>query len=130
MQVEALDFPAGKHSYTDRETDQAGRFSGSRNPGAGAGAPGKGARAGMSIDERLPMQREESRRRARELATEIDHFFRQHPGASWDFAAGPELNSTVLDMLTPSLRKRMRRSVAKDLVNQRVDEVRAHFVGA
>src|SRR4051812_25731862 len=129
QQVEAMDFPAGKHNYSDRDTDQAGRFSGSKNQAAGMGAPVKGARAGMSIDERLPMQREESRRRAKELAAEIENFFQHRPEASWDYAAGPELNSTVLEMLSPALRQRLRRSVSKDLVNQRMDEVRAHFAG-
>jgi hypothetical protein len=127
QQVEAVDFPAGRHNYTDRETDQAGRFSGSKNQGAGLGAPG--VRTGMSIDERLPMQREETRRRARDLAAQIERFFQSRPDASWDYAAGPDLNSTILELLSPGLRRRMRRSVSKDLVNQRVDEVRAHFAG-
>lgn len=125
QQVEAIDFPAGKHSYTERESDEAGRFSGSRNQGSGVGAPA--VRAGMSIDERLPMQREESRRRVRDLATQIEQFFQPRPDASWDYAAGPELNGTVLELLSPELRRRMRRCVPKDLVNQRIDEVRAHF---
>jgi len=129
QQVQAMDFPLGKRNYTERDTDQAGRFSSSKNQAASPGAPAKGARAGMSIDERLPMQREEVRRRARELADQIEHFFQQHPDASWDYAAGPELNGTVLEMISPALRQRLRRSVAKDLVNQRVDEVRAHFAG-
>jgi hypothetical protein len=126
-QVEAMDFPQGRRSYVDRDTDMAGRFASSRSQGAGAGGPT--ARQGMSIDERLPMQREESRRRAREIAAEIEHFFRARRDATWDFAAGPELNAVVLEMLTPGVRQRLRRSVSKDLVNQRVDEVRAHFAG-
>jgi protein required for attachment to host cells len=124
-----MDFPGGKHNYTDRDTDQAGRFAGSKNQAGGIGAPGKGGRVGMSIDERLPMQREESRRRAKELAAEIEHFLNGRPNASWDFAAGPELNGTVLEIISPALRQRLRRSVSKDLVNHRVDEVRAHFAG-
>ena len=126
-QVESMDFPGGKHSYTDRDTDMAGRFSNSRQQGPGAGLPT--GRQGMSIDERLPMQREETRRRAKEVAAEIESFLQRHPEATWDFAAGPELNTTVLDLLTSPVRQRLRRSVSKDLVNQRVDEVRAHFVG-
>lgn len=126
-QVEAMDFPAGRRSYTDRETDMAGRFSSSKQQGVGPGNPT--ARQGMSIDERLPMQREESRRRAKEIAAEVDHFLRQHPEATWDFAAGPDLNGTLLDLLSPAVRQRLRRTVSKDLVNQRVDEVRAHFAG-
>jgi hypothetical protein len=133
-QVEAMDFPLGKHSYTDRDTDQAGRFGSSKHQSAGQGAAGQAdysatGRSGMSIDERLPMQREESRRRAKELAAEIDSFFKKRPEASWDFAAGPELNGTVLELISPAVRQRVRRSVAKDLVNQRLDEVRAHFAG-
>lgn len=124
-QVEAMDFPLGKQSYTDRDTDVAGRFGGSKQQGAGSGGPT--GRQGMSIDERLPMQREESRRRAKELAAEIDAFMRRHPTASWDFAAGPELNGAVLETISPAVRQRVRRTVAKDLVNQRADEVRAHF---
>jgi hypothetical protein len=126
MQVEAMDFPAGRHSYTDRETDMAGRFPTSKNQSIGGAT---GARTGMSIDERLPMQREEARRRARELANEVDQFFQQRPEAQWDFAAGPDLNHAVLELLSPGVRRRLRRSVAKSLVNQRVDEVRAHFAG-
>ncbi len=126
-QVESMDFPLGKHHYTDRETDQAGRFASSRSQGPGAGTPT--GRQGMSIDERLPMKQEESRRRAKELAAEVESFFRQRPEATWDFAAGPELNGAVLELISPAVRQRVRRSVAKDLVNQRLDEVRAHFAG-
>ena len=38
VEVQALDFPAGKRSYTDRDTDTAGRFQGSKQQGAGPGA--------------------------------------------------------------------------------------------
>jgi hypothetical protein len=127
-QVEALDFPQGKKSYVDRDTDMAGRFASSKHQGPGPGSPV--GRTGMSIDERLPMQREESRRRARELAAEIDAFLQRRPDASWDFAAGPELNTAVLELLSPAVRQRVRRTLAKDLVNQRGDEVRAHFADA
>ena len=127
-QVESMDFPQGKRSYTDRDTDMAGRFASSKHQAAGAGNPA--VRTGMSIDQRLPMQREESRRRAKELAAEIDAFFQRRPDATWDFAAGPDLNGTVLELLSAGVRQRIRRCVAKDLVNQRGDEVRAHFAGA
>lgn len=122
--VEAMDFPAGIKGYTDRETDMAGRFPGKRVMGnSGAG------HAGMSIDERLPMRREEERRRARELASVLESFFDQREEASWDFAAGPDLNHAVLEHLSPPVRRRLRRSLPKDLVNQRSDEVREHFAG-
>lgn len=127
--VESMDFPFGRASYTDRDTDMAGRFPGAKKQSAGVGGPGKVGHTGMSIDERLPMQREESRRRAREIAAEIESFLQQHPDASWDFAAGAELNHAIVDLLNPAVRQRLRRTVSKDLVNQRIDEVRAHFAG-
>src|SRR5688572_13741369 len=126
-QVEAMDFPQGKRSYVDRDTDMAGRFASSKHQMPAPGSPT--ARTGMSIDERLPMQREESRRRAREIAAEIDAFLQQRPEASWDFAAGPELNGVLLELVSPAVRQRLRRTLAKDLVNQRGEEVRAHFAG-
>jgi hypothetical protein len=128
-QIEAMDFPQGKHGYSDRDTDMAGRFAGSKPQSSGPGRSGIGIgrTGGMSIDERLPMEREERRRRAKEIAAEIDAFFAQRNNATWDFAAGPDFNSAVLELLTRDTRERLRRSVSKDLVNQRVDELRAHF---
>src|SRR3954468_7142385 len=76
QEVEAMDFPAGRASYTDRDTDMAGRFGSSKQQSLGPGQPT--GRQGMSIDERLPMQREESRRRAKKLAAEITAFFEKH----------------------------------------------------
>ena len=127
-QVEAMDFPqAGKKGGIERETDMAGRFASSKHQMAAPGSPT--ARTGMSIDERLPMQREEARRRAKELASQIETFLQQRPNATWDFAAGPELNTAVMELLAPAVRQRVRRSIAKDLVNQHGDHVRAHFAG-
>src|SRR5688500_3251622 len=99
-QVQAMDFPAGRHSYSDRDTDMAGRFPSAKRQSAGAGGPGNVGHVGMSIDERWPMKREEARRRAKELAAEIEAFFQLKPDASWDFAAGQELNGTVLEMIS------------------------------
>jgi hypothetical protein len=125
--VEAMDFPQGRKSSAERETDMAGRFASSKHQMAAPGNPT--ARTGMSIDERLPMQREDARRRAKELASEIEAFLQQRPVATWDFAAGPELNSAVMELLSPAVRRRVRRSLMKDLVNQHGDDVRAHFAG-
>jgi hypothetical protein len=127
--VEAMDFPEGKHGYTDRDTDMAGRFNSSKHQSAASGAPGgsPAGRTGMSIDERLPMKREEERRSVVMLAAELNQFLQHRPEASWDFAAAPSLYNAVLAELSPDTRRRMRRALSKDLVNQNSDEVRAHF---
>lgn len=126
--VEAMDFPQGKRSYTERDTDMAGRFGNSRNQATAGGRPTD--RAGMSIDERMPMEREESLRRARDLAAELNAFFQHRREATWDFAAGPDLNGRVLELLAPDVRRRIRKALTKDLVNQPAGDIRAHFTSS
>ncbi len=130
--VEAMDFPEGKHAYTDRNTDMAGRFQSSKHPAAASGAPGgnQPGRTGMSIDERLPMKREEERRGVALLASELEQFLQRRPDASWDFAATPALYNPVVAELSEDTRRRLKRSLSKDLVNQNSEEVRAHFASA
>ncbi len=132
QEVEAMDFPSGKHSYTDRDTDVAGRFQGSKQQAAGPGAPSGGGagRSGMSIDERLPMQREEDRRRSRDVANEIDTFFAARPQVTFDLACAPAILRAIADNLSEGVRRRIRRTLNKDLVNQPREDVRAHFVNA
>jgi hypothetical protein len=117
LQIEhSLDLPSGRESYTARDTDQAGRF-----------ASPHGGPPGGSIDERLPMQLESNRRIAGELAAAVESFLQQHPGATWDFAAGPALHHSVLNNLSPATRRRLEVAVSKDLVNQSLDSWREHF---
>lgn len=117
-QVEAMDFPLGRRSYAENDAAMAGRFPTVR-----------GRHPTSSIDERLPMKVETNRRRAQELAQEVDRFFVSRPAASWDFAAAPELHRVVLEQLTPATRRRLRRAVPKDLVNQPPHELIAQFAG-
>ena len=124
-EVQALDFPAGRQSYTDRDTDRAGRFQSSKHQARGPGAPI--ARTGMSIDERLPMQREEERRQATNVSEAIDSFLQARPDATWDFAAGPEIHKVVLEALAPSSRARLRKAVTKDLVHQPAEALKTQF---
>lgn len=128
-QVQAMDFPAGRQSYVARDTAMAGRFQSSKHPSGAPGAVGAptAARTGMSIDERLPMLREEERRRARDVAQEIEAFFAGRRGAIWDFAGAPEIHNAVIDQLSERARQQLRRTFAKNLVNQRMEDVRAHF---
>jgi len=125
-EVFAMDFAQGRAAYTDNDTDMAGRFQGSRQQGAAPGAPA--ARAGMSIDERLPMQREAHRRAVGEIAGAIDSFLELRPDASWDFAAGPSMHNAVLERLPHSVRTRLRGSLSKDLVKHPVADLRERFL--
>jgi hypothetical protein len=113
--VEAFHLPAGLQHYTDRDTDQAGRF------GARVGP------AGGSIDERLPMQNEHERRIAAELAARLGAFLQEHDHATWDYAAGPALHHAVLDRLPASTRERLDRALSRELVHQTPAELEAYF---
>lgn len=128
--VQALDFPGGRNSYTARDTSMAGRFQSSQyqSPSAPTGVPS--ARNGMSIDERLPLQREEERRRVRDVAHEIETFFAGRNDATWDLAITPAMQGAVVEQLSRRVRGQLRRVIAKDLVNQRPEDIRAHFVGS
>ncbi len=118
-QVEALEFAPGRGSYTDQDTDKAGRF-----PGGVAGAPGG------SIDERLPMQEEHRRREAEWLAGCIEQFLKKHPGETWAFAAGDGLHNAVLDRLGPASRANLVETVRKNLVHLPGQQLAAHFLSA
>lgn len=117
--VESMDFPEGKRSYTDQDTDMAGRFPGSQ-----------GRPAGMSIDERLPMKRETERRNIQLVASELNTFLQSRPNASWDLAAAPSMYRMMIDELSPEVRRRLKRALPKDLVHQHAEELRAHFATA
>lgn len=124
-EVHTKDFPEGRTSYTDSDTDMAGRFNSSKHQGNAPGAPT--ARSGMSIDERLPMQREAERRQNENISQAIDAFLAGQPSATWDFAAGPSSHNAILEKLSPQSRSRLRNSISKDLVNQPLSGLLGHF---
>jgi len=125
-EVQGLDFPNGRQSYVENESDVAGRFQGSKQQGAGPGAPV--ARMGMSIDERLPLQREEERKRILDVSSRIEQFLKAaSTDATWDFAAPPSVHNAVLDALSPQVRARLQKQMTKDLVNQPVSQLLSHF---
>lgn len=114
--VDAVDFTDGMKSYSSNDSDQAGRFPGS-----------KGRPAGMSIDERLPMRTERDAKLADQMAERINRFFEAHPNATWDYSAGPALHKDVLERVNPGFRQRLSRTLTKDLVNQPANDLRTHF---
>jgi hypothetical protein len=117
--VETIAFPAGTERYTERDSDQAGRFGARVGAGRGLG--------GASIDERLPMQNEHERRLAADLATRLGGFLEKHRDATWDYAAGPALHHAVLDRLPPTVLDRLDIAVAKELTHQTPAELETYF---
>jgi hypothetical protein len=114
--VASFGFPEAHRSYTDNDSDQAGRF-----------PAGVAAHNGMNIDERLPMQEEHERRDAAALATTLERFLRDFPQSRWDYAAGPALHYAVLERLSPAVRAGLDRSLQKDLTKAPAHEIATHF---
>lgn len=79
---------------------------------------------------RLPNKSRDDRRNHEVLAAELDAFLQNRPTASWDLAAAPSLYNLIIELLSPSTRRRLKRALSKALVNLRTDEVRAHFASA
>jgi hypothetical protein len=114
--VEAMDFPSVTNSSAE---DDASNDDGSFD-----------ARPRRAFSERGSHRGSEARRNLELIAMELDTFLQNRPEASWDFAAAPSLYRAVIDELTPPTRQRLRRVVPRTMINQRADEVRAHFAGA
>lgn len=103
--VEAMDFPG--HTTGDEE-----------------GATGK-----ATVDQQ-PLKRRADRRNNEVLAVELDSFLQNRPDASWDFAATPALYRAIIEHLSPETCRRLKRALSTVLVNQRAEDVRAHFATA
>lgn len=116
--VQQLDLPGGRAPFNAYLTDQAGRF---------PSQPDSGSYKGMSIDERLPGQEEHEKRAIDEVARNVEAFLEAHRPATWDFAAPPGVHHAVLERISPAVRQRLRRTLAKDLTKQPVTELREHF---
>ncbi len=117
--VQQLDIPAGRTPFNQYDTDQAGRHPSQPQQG--------GNYKGMSIDERLPGERENEKRVFDEVAREVNAFLAEHPAAEWDYAAPPGVHQAVLERLSPDVRQRIRQALTKDLTNMPAGELRTHF---
>jgi hypothetical protein len=73
------------------------------------------------------MLEEQQRRAATELGSRVNEFFREHPRATWDFAAGPVIHRALLDVLDADVRERLGEALVKELVNQPLPALREHF---
>jgi hypothetical protein len=116
--VEAMDFPSVTNSSAEEQGRDSTNSDGSFD-----------SRARRALSERGSHRGGEARRNLELIAMELDTFLQNRPEASWDFAAAPSLFRAVIDELSPPTRQRLRRVVPRTMINQRADEVRAHFAG-
>lgn len=84
---------------------------------------------GAAVD-RQPLKRRGERRNSEVLAAELDSFLQNRPDASWDFAASPSLYRAIIEHLSAETCRRLKRALSTALVNQRAEDVWAHFATA
>jgi hypothetical protein len=82
------------------------------------------------LSQRVSHRGPEARRNTELLAAELDTFLQNRPAAAWDFAAAPSIYRAVIGNLSVDTRGRLKRVVSKTMVNQRAEDVRAHFAAA
>ncbi|MDX2186019.1 MAG: host attachment protein [Opitutaceae bacterium] len=114
----SADYPRGHEQYFEEDSDKAGRF-----PGNSV----RGHHRQMSIDERLPMQREHEQRIVRDLSEQIEGYMVTAPDLAWYLSASPQLEHSILQELSPGVRSRLISSAGKNLIGMPVDEIVAHF---
>ena len=115
--VEAMDFPSfatGEDSSDDESVDAPKDSGATRRP----------------IVDVAEQRGSAARRNTELLSSELDTFLQSRPDATWDFAAAPSLYRTVFERLSSGTRLRVKRVLSKTLVNQRAEEVWAHFAAA
>jgi hypothetical protein len=62
------------------------------------------------------------------IAEQVDRFFLEHDEATWDFAAAQPVHQPVLNRLTLPTRRRLGRTVVKEITQQTPQQLRSHFV--
>lgn len=114
--LQRADFSEGTDKISEIVTDQAGRF-------ASGGVNG----SRHSAAERPKLVLELESRCVRHIAERITEVLTEHSG-TWGLAAPGEIIHTILDHLSPELRKRLHVNLSKDLVKVPVGEIAGHFL--
>ncbi len=108
--------PERAHSkFSDRVTDQAGRF------------PGNASHGSMSQGENHNSTQEIRRRLLKELTSRLTHLLHQEKCDSWYLSASKEIHPRVLEALDPALRSRLRVDIAADFTKLEGADLLARF---
>lgn len=110
-----MEFPISHGRFTEKYTDQAGRF-----PVYGQSGP-------MAIGEQHNLELEIERRNIRAVAEAISELIQQEHAEYWSFAAAPEINERILDELDPLVRAKLVRNLPVDLVKAGREELLRRF---
>ena len=118
--VEDMNFTEAHGRFSEKVTDQSGRFPMTENAGPSMTSQ-------QSSYEALPALAETERRLTRLLAREITMILDRERTEQWYFAANSEIHDAVMEGIPPALTERLMRDVHADLLKTPTPEVLSHF---
>lgn len=116
--IEDLNFLDAHLRYSDRVTDQSGRFPMS---GPLVSSPQ------MSSYEALTAALENQKRLTKMVGDHIEEIMSREEPDIWNLAATSEIHQAILEEISPQTRKKLSRSVLADLTKTRPPELLRHF---
>ncbi len=118
--VEDMNFTEAHGRFSEKVTDQSGRFPMAK----GSGPP---LTTQQSTYEALPTLAENERRLTRLVAKEIGIILERERTEQWYFAANAEIHDAILEGVEPALVERIVRDIHADLVKTPPGEVLPYF---
>lgn len=112
--VADVEFTQTHGRFLDKYTDQAGRF-----PAYGQGH--------MAIGEQHDIELEEHRRLIKAIAQMINELLKREDAEYWSFAAAPEINEKILELVELELRRKLVRNLPHDLVKASKEDLLERF---
>jgi hypothetical protein len=114
--IESYDSIEGRTKLTDKVTDSAGRFSRKASGTKSAGYP-----------EQHNLELEEDKKIIKKIADDIDALLSKNNSAEWYFAAPTEINSRIVERLSPGTKARLAKNVPADITKAKKADILSYF---
>ncbi|TDU69422.1 protein required for attachment to host cells [Prosthecobacter fusiformis] len=119
VQTDVMEMAEALEKLSDQLTDQAGGFPSSESQGQG-----------NSTGERLPLEAELELRSIRRIGQRIQELLNEHTIKDWGLIAAPEINSAILDQLSPADRDKLTLNLKRNLAHQSPAEIKQRLTEA
>jgi hypothetical protein len=117
--IESYDSVEAHARLVDKVSDSAGRFS--RKAG---GTKAKG------YPEPHNIALEEEKKSIKKIADDIDALIEKNDSGEWYFAAPTEINSRIVEKLSPETRARLAKNVSADITKAKKADILSYFQSA
>ncbi len=115
--IESYETIDARKKLSEKMSDAAGRFR------IDSGRNGTGAASGEAHNLAL----ETEKRLIKQLAEDINALITREKIEKWCLAAGKNINSQIIEMLSPSVRARLEKNVASNLTKAGKSEILGYF---